>query len=306
MLRPVNPTDALALLPLQLRAAPNEARAGSTLGRTPGVLLPLGALAAEWLPHRRRRHAWLLSRSGIPTGAVGIRMRAGGSCWEVDSLHVARGREQDAAELLEEAAAAAGGLGAQRLFLRLSLDSPVDAEARAANFHVCSTDDLYFRPKGPAAWTPNGHAPARPARAQDLHDLFRLYLRAFLGRGRRAEGLTFAQWSDERTAPRPERRMLVAENGADFEGYAEASAAGGRGLIEIVTAPGADSAFDRLLEGAVAAGEGKDLLLLVPHDRPFDADSAERHGFRCIDSLRLYVKRMTAEVSHPGLIAVGA
>ena len=306
MLRPVNPADAVALLPLQLRAAPNEARAGSALGRPPGVLLPLGALAAEWLPHRRRRHAWVLSRSGIPAGAVGIRMRAGGSCWEVDSLHVARGREEHAAELLEEAAAAAGGLGAHRLFLRLSLDSRVDAEARAANFHVCSIDDLYYRPKGPATSTSNGHAPARAARAQELHDLFRVYLRAFLGRGQRAEGLTFSQWSDERSAPRPERRMFVAESGGEIEGYAEATPAGGRGLIEIVTAPGADGAFERLLEGAAATGERKDLLLLLPSDRAGGADAAERHGFQRIDTLRLYVKRMTARVSHPGLIAVGA
>lgn len=306
MLRLVSPTDALALLPLQLRAAPNEARAGSALGRPPGLLLPLGALVAEWLPHPRRRHAWVLSRGGTPAGAVGIRMRAGGSCWEVDRLHVARDREEDAAELLEEAAAAAGGLGAQRLFLRLSVDSRVDAEARAANFHVCSTDDLYYRPKGPGTVAANGHAPPRPARGKDLHDLFRVYLRAFLGRGRRAEGLTFAQWTDERSAPRPERRMLVHENGGEIEGYAEAAPAGGRGLIEIVTAPGADKAFERLLEGAVGAGERRDLLLLLPADRAGGADAAERHGFRRIDTLRLYVKRMTARVSHPGLIAVGA
>ena len=231
---------------LQLRAAPNEARSGAALGKPPGLLLPLGSLAAEWLPHRRRRHAWVLSRRGVPVGVVGIRMRAGGSCWEVDRLHVARNREEDALDLLEEAAAAAGGLGAHRVFLRLSVDSRVDAEARAANFHVSSTDDLYYRPKGPSAVSANGHGPARPARAEDLHDLFRVYLRAFLGRARQAEGLTFAQWADERSAPAPERRMLVYESGGEIVGYAEASPAGGRALIEIVTVPGADGAYERL------------------------------------------------------------
>ena len=156
------------------------------------LLLPLGSLAAEWLPHRWRRHAWVLSRRGVPVGVVGIRMRAGGSCWEVDRLHVARNREEDAVDLLEEAAAAAGGLGAHRVYLRLSVDSRMDGEARAANFHVWSTDDLYYRPKGLSAVSANGHVPARPGRAEDLHDLFRVYLRAFLGRARQAEGLTLS------------------------------------------------------------------------------------------------------------------
>ena len=306
MLRPANPTDALALLPLQLRAAPNEARSGAALGKPPALLLPLGSLAAEWLPHRRRRHAWVLSRRGVPVGVVGIRMRAGGSCWEVDRLHVARNREEDAVDLLEEAAAAAGGLGAHRVFLRLSVDSRADAEARAANFHVCSTDDLYYRPKGPSAVSANGHVPARPARAEDLHDLFRVYLRAFLGRARQAEGLTLAQWADERSAPAPERRMLVYESGGEIVGYAEVSPAGGRSLIEIVTVPGADGAFERLLDAAVGVGERKDLLLLLSPEHAGAADLAERSGFRRVDSLRLYVKRLAVRVSHPGLIAVGA
>ena len=42
MLRPANPTDALALLPLQLRAAPNEARSGAVLGKPPGALAAAG------------------------------------------------------------------------------------------------------------------------------------------------------------------------------------------------------------------------------------------------------------------------
>ena len=79
----------------------------------------------------------------------------------------------------------------------------------------------------------------------------------------------------------------------------------GGALIEIVTAPGADGAFERLLDAAVGVGERKDLLLLLSPERAAAA-LAERSGFRRVDSLRLYVKRLTVRVSHPGLIAVGA
>ena len=110
-------------------------------------------------------------------------------------------------------------------------------------------------------------------RAEDLHDLFRVYLRAFLGRARQAEGLTLAQWADERSAPTPERRMLVYESDGEIVGYAEAAPAGGRALIEIVTVPGADGAFERLLDAAVGVGERKDLLLLLSPELAGAADA---------------------------------
>ena len=193
MLRPANPTDALALLPLQLRAAPNEARSGAALGKPPALLLPLGSLAAEWLPHRsaaaclgavaarRPRSAWLGSgcgraaRAGRSTGCTwrGIVRRTPSTCWRRPRPRRA-GSARTASSCGSPSTAAWTG------------------EARAANFHVCSTDDLYYRPRGPSAVSANGHVPARPACAEDLHDLFRVYLRAFLGRARQAEGLTLS------------------------------------------------------------------------------------------------------------------
>ena len=100
--------------------------------------------------------------------------------------------------------------------------------------------------------------------------------------------------------------MLVYESGGEIVGYAEVAPAGGRTLIEIVTVPGADGAFERLLDAAVGLGERKDLLLLLSPERAGAADAAGRLGFRRVDSLRLYVKRLAVRVSHPGLIAVGA
>ena len=81
----------------------------------------------------------------------------------------------------------------------------------------------------------------------------------------------------------------------------------GAALIEIVTVPGADGAFERLLDAAVGVGERKDLLLLLSPERAGAADAwPGAVGFRRVGSLRLYVKRLAVRVAHPGLIAVGA
>ena len=311
MLRPVNPTDALALLPLQMRAMPNEARVGAALGKMPARLLPIGSLAAEWFPRRRLRHAWVLSRRGIPVGVVGVRMRTGDSCWEIDSLHVARNREEDAADLLEEVGAATGFLGGHRLLLRLSASSRLDVEARSACFNVCSTEDLYYRPSGPHTPAPSasGSSTVRPASSEDMYDMFRVHMRSTPGAVRQAEGLTFSQWSDarERGAAPPSRRMLAYESAGELVGYAATVPAGGRTLVDIVTPPDASEVFDRILDAIlVSLGQRTDLLFLVSSHRPDISGQIERPGFRQIDELRLYVKYITARVSQPELVAVGA
>ena len=158
-LRLVSPFDFASLAALQARSVPNQARSREALAMRPAWTVPWLSLATEWLPTRRARHAWVYAGWGMARAVVAIRRRPGPSCWEIDRLHVPRGREQDAPEALEAAARAVSNLGGKRLFLRLSEDSPVAAAVGYTQFDRYMSEELFV-----GEW--RGAMPARGPQGQ--------------------------------------------------------------------------------------------------------------------------------------------
>lgn len=311
MLRPFNPADVFSLLVLQTRAEPNMAWARHSLAAGQPRLVPLGSLVGEWLPRKGGRHTWVLSQRGMAIGIVSIRRRKGQGNWEVDRLLVARGKEPAAVEVLEGVNVALGRLGAERLFLRLPENSPIETHAAKAGFHPLVREGLFVRPRtGPEK---NGRPPdtaVRPMVDADGFNLFRLYSSTVPAALRQVDGVTLREWRGVRDLSEglPARDAWVMEQDGDIVAAVTVSeSVAATRMMDLLARPTAGDAAATLVQTAVAARGHRDALLcLLPEyqsdltGRLMDAEFESRGGFH------VYVKYIVARVRRPGLLPVGA
>ena len=291
---------------------PNQARSREALitgGRQ--VTLPLASLIADWLPPWNGRRTWVLSKRVAVLGIVSVHRRSHPAHWEVDRVHVARGKDESWPELLQALNPALGRLGAERLFLRLPTDSPLEAAAIEAGFTPYIHEELYLRPKGgrpadnPAAVSA---PPIRPGDADRFH-LFRLYNCAAPGPVREAEGLNFEDWSRSREVPRGWRlrEELILPHDGDICGWLRLLGRGNTGIIDLLVNPGHHEEAGPLVEAIIRErGHLDTLLCLLPDYQQFLGGSLQRGGFQQAGDFCLYMRRVTARVKETGLLPVRA
>ncbi|MDA0264120.1 MAG: hypothetical protein O3A93_13075 [Chloroflexi bacterium] len=170
-------------------------------------------------------------------GLASARVRSGVRAWEVDRLHLQD--PEQALELLEQVVACAGHRGAERVFLRVTEDSPVLDLARQAGFfpyyeeiHLTGlewtrhewTDVPAETPKAEPNLSSHMEKPlemfnCEDRTAPDSHGLFQLYCAATPHRVRDGTGVTFEQWRDSREQPQPHRRETVLKHNGKVVGW---------------------------------------------------------------------------------------
>ena len=99
---------------------------------------------ARWSLSASPRQLPLAAVHGGKIDAVGVlRTRQGPRSWEVAHLFVDGGCVDELTTLLERAVAHIGARGAERLFLRTPLESPVVQAAKRAGFFPAFTEEVF-------------------------------------------------------------------------------------------------------------------------------------------------------------------
>jgi hypothetical protein len=296
------PTDLPALVAYSGLSSENEAWPRERLGAG-DAQTTLTVLRDQLLSLAKRRGAWVSVRRQRLQGLVGARQRGGSDAWEIDYLLDTTKDCRVAVELLETATLEAGKAGAQKLFLRLSLDSALLQAVREAGFMPYQEETLYARVgAGDAAPTP-----LRPAIPSDSYPLFRLYCQTVPETTRRLEAATFAEWHAAQ-----EKRWL--KNGLqlilELEGRIGAQVRGARlpqGLLLDILADGsAVAGTGGLVSAAAAAAEfaAGPVYVLTAADNV--AMRLEQAGFEPQASFVSLMRRTAKPLALPNKVAVVA
>ena len=209
---PLSPVDAATLWP-QLHRLDTEViatRAGENLLLSSG----LHATGLTRLPRIARlpRTVVVGVKPGLAyRGVLTARELAGGAGWEVVSLRIARGKDDDAViALLAGAGLETARRGGRTLYLRYAEGSPHAQGVRKAGMFAYRIERLYAVPPTPKS----AGTLFRPTRSADRHGIFRLYCRAIPEHIRRQEAPTQQDWRSVLDSYDCERSYVLDHEGA--------------------------------------------------------------------------------------------
>jgi hypothetical protein len=313
--RAVRPTDLVALVSFDGRVYPNEAKTRDRMGRGESSPRPLESALEQWFSFATGRHTWISVRGPTLRGLISARRRSSNAAWEVDCLINASDDDSVCLSLLDRVSDGAGRGGAEKIFLRLAVDSDCVPIARRAGFQTCVIEDRYQhegpvsagRPDRPAG---RGRASAtlslrRRSRA-DAYALFQLYNVAVPESVRRVEAATFAEWlaAQERHWLSRRSAQLVLERDGRISAWVRTAADGDIGRFALLVDPRELDLPEPLLMAALARLRGQGVLLtLVPEYQEPLARLLERQGFESQDQYVVMAKRTAVLVKARRLAA---
>src|SRR5690242_14755867 len=252
--RSVRPTDLVALVSLDGRVYPNEARTWESLGRRPAGPRILDSALVPWFSFATGWHTWISVQGQSIQGLISARQRGNRTAWEVDCLIAASDDERVTADLFDQLAAGAGASGVLRIFLRLESGSDLTAPARRAGFVPYAEERLMrsAAPVAPAA-LPGGLS-IQPVKPADAFSLFRLYNAAVPESIRRMEAPTFQQWQGaaERRAVGRRKQHLVVRRGGETIAQLQSCRGSDLGKIDLLVHPSANSELPALIHLAAS------------------------------------------------------
>jgi hypothetical protein len=252
-------------------------------------------------------------------GLVSARTRNGQRAWEVDYLYLpgesAAGAfkgatsfaygEGAALELLEELIQVVGWRSGERIFLRLSPESPIIPLARRVGFFPYFQETLL---EGWGGRTPSPEAGApielRQRRPQDQFALFQLFSAATPARPREVLGLTFDQWHDAQEKPCRDCQELVAEHQGRITGWLRLSRRDGATEGELMAHPDRPELLPHLLRVALARPGWQRWWLPDYQERL--AEHLQSNDFQGVARYTMFIKTVAAPVSSPGMAPVEA
>lgn len=151
------------------------------------------------------------------------RVRSGVRAWEVDRLHLPDREPEIALDLLEQVVQCAGSKGAERVFLRVSSNSPIADMARKTGFypyfeetHLTGEDPFPSSSEAPART--QGYFAEDPS-AADFQGLFQLYCAATPQRVREGVGVTIDQWHDSQEPAQSNSNQTVLKQDEKIVGW---------------------------------------------------------------------------------------
>jgi len=206
---PLSPIDTATLWP-QLGRLGTEVVAI----RTGEHLLLSSALAATGLARlpRMPRTAVIGVRRGLSyRGVVVAKELSGGAGWEVESLRIAREKDDETVTaLLAGAGTEAARRGGRTLYMRLPEGSPHGSAVRKGGLMVYTEEHLLALVRTKAA-VESGF---RPASRHDRHGIFRLYCRTVPENVRRQEAPTQQDWRAIHDSFNCDRQFVLDGEGA--------------------------------------------------------------------------------------------
>jgi hypothetical protein len=292
--RSVRPTDLVALVSLDGKVYPNEARTWESLGRRPEGPRLLDSALVPWFSFATGRHTWISVQGQTIYGLVSARQRGNRTAWEIDCLISATEDDRLAANLFDQVTAAAGSAGVLRIFLRLETGSDLTSPARRAGFIPYAEETLYRYDEAVAST----HAPADlqlgQSKAADAFALYRLYNAAVPESVRRIEAPTFQLWqgaSERRTAGKA-KRSVVARRRGETIGHIRTCRESNFAKMDVMVNPTtADDAAALVGVACEYAGSQRPLYCLVPAYAGVVATSLEETGFEIDSEYVVLVKR---------------
>ena len=227
-------------------------------------------------------------------GILAARRLAGGASWAIESIRLARDRDEAAVTaLLLEAGIELARRGGRTVFLRCPEGSPHAGAIARCGFVRYTGEQLYAPPPGAEAAAETAF---RPADRKDRNGVFRLYCRAVPESVRRNEALTQQEWRGLHGAFGGDREFVLERDGVivGWLGVAHREAR----ILLAEQGEGTEQAALALTEGTVGA-EG---TLVVPEYQPEIARAAEERGYlalgcREVSGRRLAMLRPIEEVA---------
>ena len=258
---------------------------------------------ARWSLSASPRQLPLAAVHGSKLDAVGVlRTRQGPRSWEVAHLFVDGGCVDELTTLLEGAVAHIGARGAERLFLRTPLESPVVQAAKRAGFFPAFTEEV-FALNRPMMVDP--HSPPlllRPLAPSDTVGLFWLYNRTQTASVRAAAGLTMDQWLDSREPCGNEVRDYVWERGGQLRGWVRFDGAGDVLTLDAALHPDEGAVAPRLVTYAARLAWGhKTPRWVVPSHQPAIGRALQQRGWQVRGSYAVLILPTALRVREPSL-----
>jgi hypothetical protein len=291
--RSVRPTDLVALVTLDGRVYPNEARTWDQLGCPRGRRRILDSALVPWISFATGRQSWISARGQTVRGFVSARRRGNRAAWEIDCLIAATDDDWVVSSLLEQVAAEAARAGVLRIFLRLAQGSGLALPARRGGFVPYSEETLWRCDVGVPSLPLSDGLDVAPYRPSDAFALYRLYNLFAPEAVRRLEAPTFQQWQAaiERRATGRTGRNLVVRRGGEVIAQVRATRGRERAKIDVVVHPDASRELPAILGLACDhAGPRRPLFCLVPGYARDLACSLQDFGFEPDSHYIAYVK----------------
>jgi len=313
--RTVRPTDLVALVSFDGRIYPNEAKTRDRLGREESSPSPLESALEQWFSFATGRQTWISVRGSTLRGLISARRRSSNAAWEVDCLINAAEEESVCMSLLDRVSEEAGRGGAEKIFLRLAVESGVVSTARRAGFAPCVVENRYAHQGPVSAERLDGKArqgragstlPLRRRSRADAYALFQLYNVAVPESVRRVEAATFAEWlaAQERHWLAHRSTQLVLERDGVLGAWVRTAADGDIGRFDLLVHPRELGLLEPLLMAALSRLSGQGMLLtLVPEYQEPLARLLKRLGFERQGQYVVMTKRTAALVKAARLAA---
>ena len=316
MIQTLRASDVLRCILLNIPRGPNLAcpKQGLTLGSPPRN----STLWKETLVNRNDRItlAWW---DGLQLrGLVSARMRSGRRAWEIDRLFLAHGLNPDSAigdgqhavhstvalELFERIGEVVGGLGAERLFLRLPSKSPIYVLAHRAGFYPYFEDILLEGSNSqPSSSGLTFRSDRRQLLPEDHHGLFQLYCAATPQSVRAAAGLTFDQWRDAQESL-GRRTDWVAKDNGRVVGWLGFSELHGVTAVEALADPSDADMWEELVAWALTQEGVQRWLVRDYHEEV--ARQLTRHQFHEVACYSVMIKTVAVPVASHAMATVEA
>jgi hypothetical protein len=300
--RSVRPTDLVALVSLDGRVYPNEARTWESLGRRPTGPRILDSALVPWISFATGRHTWISVQGQSIQGLISARQRGNRTAWEVDCLIAATEDDRVIGNLFEQLTSGAGSGGVLRIFLRLGSGSDLTVAARRAGF-VPYAEERLMRAGGslPAASLP-ADVSIETYKPADAFSLFRLYNAVVPDPVRRLEAPTFQQWQaavERRSAGRKKQHLIVRRNG-EVIAELQSCRGGDIGKIDMLVHPSAGSDIPAFVNLAASRLDSqRPTFCLVPSYAESLGRVLEEAGFSVDSEYIVLMKRLA--VTQPAL-----
>lgn len=278
----------------------------ASLGSTPGALRQ--ADLARWSFRGRHGRHTLVLASGPRLDVVAVlKRRRGPRAWEIEHLFASHRGLEDMATVLDRCTRHALSQGAERLFLRTPLDSPVHPALKRSGFTSAFIEEVLRLPRAMASALPNPAIELRPVQPADAYELFRLYNATVPGSARAAIGLTLDQWSDGRESPSGKEREYVWDHAGAIGGWIAIEQHGDAVAINAIVHP--DAAGDTLaaISGAARlAWAHREAVWTVPAHLPQLARALTDHGWQTLQTYDVLVRALAATAPEPSLMPAQA
>jgi len=303
VVRPFIPTDLIAIL-FQGKLLSNRAKTKDNICREEARFFTSATLLGQWLNPQIRKCLWVWANGFSVRGLASARNRSSPYAWEIDRLLL---NEQDGEcchSLLENLSISGGESGVEKVFLRLTADSPLKNAARKAGFTPYVTEFLYGWERNKAE--DHGELPPfhmRRKQERDNYKIFELYQTCIPAPIRRVEGMTFNEW--QKSKDRSARNELVFEKESNLIGWLRSGTSGDIGQFEVMANNGEE--LEQILEYSLMSLEGCRYLFCLTSE--FQEELARLLRGRGFDEVKRYstlIKELTVRAQEPYLVPASA